>query len=251
VTERMPSVTIVGSGEAFDPDLPNNSALYRGALTLLVDCGYAVPHAFWRISRDPSLLDAVYVTHLHADHSFGLPALLLWMKEEGRTRPLEVIGGPGIGRWLEKLNELAYPGAWAGGFPLTAVELAPGERLERGGATLSNAQSRHGVRNLALRIDEGGRSYCHSGDGAPSDATRALYRDATLLLHECYHAERESDGHARASELCEMAETLEVETLALVHLSRREKADIARAGSEHAGKTKIVIPNPGDSFALE
>jgi ribonuclease Z len=244
----MASITVVGNGEAFDPELANTSLLYRGALTLLVDCGFAVPHALWRMNRDASLLDAIYVTHLHADHSFGLPALLLWMKEEGRARPLEVIGGPGVSRWLEKLLELGYPGAYQGGFEIAPVELAPGNALERSGATLRNAQSRHGVRNLALRIDEAGKSACVSGDGAPSEATRALYRGATLLVHECYHAERESDGHARATELLALADEAEVGTLALVHRSRKEKDEISVTAGARRGRARVVIPNAGETL---
>ncbi len=246
----MPEVTIVGSGEAFDPELPNTSVLYRGALTLLVDCGYAVPHAFWRLSRDPSLLDAIYFTHIHADHSFGLPALVLWMAEEGRTRPLELIGAPGVGKWLEKLLELGYPGAYEKCFPLRPVELAPGETLERSGARLRNAQSRHGVKNLSLRIEEGSTSYCHSGDGKPSAATRELYRGATLLVHECYWDTRESEGHAHFDELANLADELEVETLALIHLGRHEKARILARVQSLGARTTIVIPGPGEILAL-
>src|SRR5262245_40211013 len=126
----MPEVTFVGTGEAFDPDLPNTSVLYRGARTLLLDCGYSVPHAFWKLHRDPELLDGIYISHWHGDHSYGLPALLLWTREHGRSRPIEVLGGPGIGDWLNKLLELAYPGSTGKpGTAIVPVELAPGKVL--------------------------------------------------------------------------------------------------------------------------
>lgn len=240
----MAEVVVIGSGEAFDPMLPNTSLLYRGAITLLVDCGFGVPHALWPRFGDASLMDAVYLTHEHADHTFGLPALLLWMKEEGRARPLEVIGGPGVEPWLGKLLDLAYPGAYRECFPIRAVELAPGERLERNGAMLRNAQSAHGTRNLALRIDEGSVSFCHSGDGRPTPATRELYRDATLLTHECYWASRESEGHARFAELLSLSDEQRIGTLALVHLGRAQKDEIRSLAV--ASHRRVLIPGPGD-----
>ena len=54
-------LVFVGTGEALDPDLPNTSLLVRGPQTLLLDCGYAVPHALWKITRDVDLLDAVWI----------------------------------------------------------------------------------------------------------------------------------------------------------------------------------------------
>jgi ribonuclease BN (tRNA processing enzyme) len=170
-------ITFVGTGEAFDPDLPNTSVLYRGDRNLLVDCGYGVPHAFWKITLDAPLLDAIYVTHLHADHSFGLPALLLWMREAGRKRPLSVFGGPGVERWLERLLDLGYPGSYPKDrcYPIEPVEIAPGISHPFGALILRNAESAHIVRNLSLRIEEGGKSACVSGDGAPG-ATRDFSR---------------------------------------------------------------------------
>lgn len=244
----MPKLTFVGTGEAFDPELPNTSVLYQGSLALLVDCGFGALHALWRVMRDPSLLDAVYLTHWHADHCFGLPSLLLWMREEGRRRPLEVIGGPGVAEQLTTLCEVAYPGAFERSFPVEAVELSPGSTLRRADASLRNARSSHSLPNFSLRIDEGTKSYCHSGDGCPTDETRELYRGATLLAHECYFAERAHPSHARATDLLPMAEALGVETLALVHLGRHEKARIAALAAGAA--RRVEIPGPGDSFDL-
>jgi ribonuclease BN (tRNA processing enzyme) len=244
----MAEVVFVGTGEALDPALPNTSLLYRGRQTLLVDCGYSVPHAFWRITRDPDLLDAVYVSHLHADHSFGLPALLLWMREAGRARPLPVISGPGVARWLERLLDLAYPGAYAPEkcYPIEPLELEPGKLVQLGPLYLSCAQSAHGVRNLSLRIDDAGTRVCYSGDGQPTEATRALFSDATVLVHECYVAAHDSKGHARADVLLELAREARVQTLCLLHVSRTEKQRVAETVARHGAGLRVLIPQPGD-----
>ncbi len=242
----MPEVTFVGTGEAFDPELPNTSLLYRGAITMLVDCGYRIPHALWALSTDANLLDAIYVSHLHADHSFGLPALLLWMREEGRARPLTVVGGPGVGKWLDKLLELGYPGSYQNSFAIEPVELAPGAQLALGACSLRNAPSHHSVRNLSLRIDEGPASVCYSGDGAPTDATRELFSGASLLVHECYAATDAPENHAAFDALVPMAAELGVRQLSLVHLGRRHKAAIR----ERARALGVHLPAPGDTVQV-
>lgn len=248
----MPRVTFVGTGEAFDPELPNTSLLYQGDRTLLCDCGYAVPHAFWKLSRDPSLIDGVYITHLHADHSFGLPALLLWMREAGRKRPLSVFGGPGLERWLERVLDLGYPGSYARDkcYPIEPVVIEPGKAHAFGGCLLSNAQSDHVVRNLSLRIDEAGRSFCYSGDGAPSDATRALFERASVLVHECYAVSSPPEGHAAAEQLLELADTLAVETLCLLHVGRDAKAFVRARVMQYRGAARVLIPAPGDVVTI-
>lgn len=243
----MARVTFVGTGEAFDPDLPNTSVLYQGSATLLVDVGYAVPHALWRVTRDPNLLDAVYLTHRHADHAMGLPPLLLWMRDLGRQRPLSVIGGPGIEHYVRDVFELAYPGSFEkDGFVIEPRELGPGASLRLGNATLSCAESRHSLQNLSLRIDDGAAAVCVSGDGGPTDATRELFRGATLLSHECYTAQATSKNHATVHELLTLAEAAQVGTLALVHFARDEKEAIRARARAHDGAVRVVLPAPGD-----
>jgi ribonuclease Z len=244
----MALVTFVGTGEAFDPVLPNTSLLYRGSKTLLLDCGYSIPHAFWRLSRDPDLLDAVYITHLHADHSFGLPALLLWMREAGRTRPLQVVGGPGVNQWLKKLLELGYPGSYGpeNCYPIVTSPLLPGRRFELDGLELRNAQSEHSVKNLSVRIDDLGNSVCYSGDGAPSSQTRELYRGANVLVHECYSAGDPAPGHASVHQVLALADECSVHTLCLLHVGRDQKQLVRDVVARRSLRARVLLPTPGD-----
>jgi ribonuclease Z len=241
-------ITFVGTGEAFDPELPNTSLLYRGSRNVLFDCGYSVPHAFWRLSKDPSLLDAVYVSHLHADHSFGLPALLLWMRKAGRRRPLVVLGGPGVEPWLKKLLNLGYPRSFAAGrcYAIEPRSVVPGRGFALGRLAFTNAKSAHSVQNVSVRVDDGGRVFCYSGDGAPSAATGALYRGADVLVHECYSASDPEGGHATLADVLELAERSGVSRLCLLHIARAQKTKVAALVRRARRGFRIAIPAPGD-----
>lgn len=249
----MAELTFVGTGEAFDAALPNTSLLYSGRRTLLLDCGYGVPHALFRTLSGADAIDGIYVTHLHADHSFGLPALLLWMREEGRTRPLRVFGGPGVARWLKKLLELGYPGSFSPErcYPIEPYVVSPAHDEHWEGLGLRCAESDHSVRNLSLRIEGEGRSLCYSGDGAPSAATRALYQGADVLVHECYSAESKVEGHSTASEVLELAEDCRVRRLFLLHIGRRDKERVRAIAASHEGSVRVLIPAPGERIVLD
>lgn len=243
----------VGTGEALDPELPNTSLLLCGSSKLLIDCGYSVPHAFWKISKDPDFLDAIYISHIHADHSFGLPALLLWMRLAGRTRSLDVISGPGVASWLDRLLNLGYPGSFEPDrcFPIRPVVLAPGNELLFGQWTLSCAQSEHSVRNLALRVEMEQASVCYSGDGRPTDGTRALFQQATHLIHECYSDQADVPNHAEVHEIVQMAKDGAISNLYLLHVGADRKARVRRAVSEGLDKPEVVFPSPMERVDLD
>ncbi len=247
-------VRFIGTGEAFDARLPNTSILYAGRQTLLLDCGYGVPHAWWRLDTDPDTLDGVFLTHCHADHCFGLPALVVWMRVAGRERPLRLFGGGGSSHWIREVLELGYAGAYASGkcFPLEFVEVVPGTPLEVDGVELSTAVSHHGMPNHAVRLEADGRVLCYSGDGAPTDSTRALFDGCSVLVHECYRPEPGIDGHAAARELLAVARDAGVGTLCLVHVERLQATQegVAQFVSRHCAEQNVVIPAPGDVVQL-
>jgi ribonuclease BN (tRNA processing enzyme) len=248
----MSEVSFVGTGEAVDPDLPNTSLLYRGARAILLDCGYSVPQALWQVTRDADLIDAVFISHRHADHSFGLPALFLWMVEAGRRRPLTLVGGVGLEPWLAHLFDAGYPGLLTrpAGFDVAVAEVPPDGALPIGPVTLRTAASRHSSDNLAVRIDEGPTSVCYSGDGAPTAATRELFRGAGVVAHECYAAESRNPVHADLATLLPVVEQAGVSALYLLHLARDQRRLIREAADRYAGAVDVHIPSPGATIRL-
>ena len=247
-------VTFVGTGEATDPDLPNTSLLYRGAKNLLVDCGYAVPHALWALERGPETLDGIYLSHLHADHAFGLPAVLIAMRTGGRRRPLDVLVAPGKALAAQRIADLGFPTSFHPDkcFPIRYVEI-PAEGLAWGHARLRVARTAHKhVVNHALRIDEGSHALAYSGDGAPTPEAEALYRDVGTLVHECFAARAEDcpQGHAHLEQVVAMAARVGARELCVLHLSRTEIEAIHRVAKTlcpqphlpRPGSTRRVLP---------
>ncbi|HKK56858.1 ribonuclease Z [Marinobacter sp.] len=57
----------------------------------LVDCGEGTQHQLLRAHYSVMQLRAIFITHVHGDHTFGLPGLLTSASMLGRTEPLDVI----------------------------------------------------------------------------------------------------------------------------------------------------------------
>ncbi|OAB33851.1 MBL fold metallo-hydrolase [Paenibacillus glacialis] len=67
---------MLGTGSAFAKNYYNNNALlYDGTFTLLIDCGVTAPLALYRLGMSFNDIDAVLITHIHADHVGGLEEL--------------------------------------------------------------------------------------------------------------------------------------------------------------------------------
>ena len=93
---------VLGVGSARPRDGSPTSAVHvaSGGSRVLVDCGEGTQVQLDRHGLSLGRLAAVCVTHLHGDHVYGLPGLLASMALEGRTRPLTVVGPPGLPAFL-------------------------------------------------------------------------------------------------------------------------------------------------------
>ena len=75
---------------------PTAQVLSVGSYHYLIDCGEGTQ---WRMLEHrvrPHQLRAIFISHLHGDHYFGLFGLLGSMHLQGRTQPLCIIGPPGL-----------------------------------------------------------------------------------------------------------------------------------------------------------
>jgi len=98
-------------------------AVQRKGRVLLFDCGEGTQYRFLDADLNRARIDAMFITHLHGDHVFGLPGLLSTMDLLQRTDPVTVVGPAGIRALVTSLPGL-HPDAV--GFPMTYRELAPG-----------------------------------------------------------------------------------------------------------------------------
>ncbi|MDC0661408.1 ribonuclease Z [Marinobacter sp. SS21] len=80
----------------------------------LVDCGEGTQHQLLHTRYSVMQLRAVFITHIHGDHTFGLPGLLSSASMLGRTEPLDVIAPIQVQRFINAVIEnsdssLSYP----------------------------------------------------------------------------------------------------------------------------------------------
>ena len=246
-------VIFLGVGEACDEDVPNNSHLIVSDTVLLLDCGYSVPGQLWKYNPDHAFLDAIYISHRHADHYFGIPALLVRMWEEKRTKPLTFICPGGLKEVIGELIEYGYKTLTDKfEFEIYFKEAEKRQSIMFNELNLKFAPTIHSVENFAIKVSDGRNTVCFSGDGMFNGETEKLYRDSDLVIHESYSLDQRIPGHACITDLLHMAQRNHIKCLALTHLQRDlRKHEIGHI--EHKisqKKLKIIIPEPFEEYSF-
>ena len=73
----------------------------------LVDCGEGTQHRLMRCRYTLSSLKAIFITHIHGDHMFGLPGLITSASMQGRKEPLTICAPDGVERFVRHALECA------------------------------------------------------------------------------------------------------------------------------------------------
>jgi ribonuclease Z len=100
----------------------------------LVDCAEGTQHRLLRTNLSPMSLRAIFITHLHGDHCYGLPGLLASAGMLGRTEPLTIVGPPPLRGMIECIMEatqltLPYPIEWVAVDALAHTDILPDLRV--------------------------------------------------------------------------------------------------------------------------
>ena len=206
---------------------------------LLLDCGNGV-FAKLRAVADYAAVDAVLVSHLHADHVLDLVpfAYALTYGPRGRgSRPL-LHAPAGAGAFFRRVV-----GAWGGEDLVEAAfalrEYAPEDVLELGPLTARLQPVPHFTATHAIELTSartGGR-FTFSADTGPSDALVAFAAGTDLLLIEATLPQPEPDGprgHLTAAEAGAHGRRAGARRLVLTHLTDELDADAARVDAEQA-----------------
>jgi ribonuclease BN (tRNA processing enzyme) len=226
-------LTVLGCAGTFPgPQSPCSAYLVEhGGFRLVLDLGAG---ALGALQRHVDLLDidAVYLSHLHADHCIDMVAYSYARRYHPRGLPprLPVYGPAGTAQRICNAFEAPPAGGLLDVFEFHEVTAST---FEIGPFTVRTMRTNHPVECYAVRLEAGGRSLTYSADTGVCDGVVALARDTDVFL-------------------CEASWTDSDDNPPDVHLSGREAGEhAARAGARRLIVTHLVAWADADAIVVE
>ncbi|MFN8112456.1 MAG: ribonuclease Z [Solirubrobacterales bacterium] len=145
-------VIFLGTGGSVPSARRNTAAVLvrRGGDRLLFDCGEGTQR---QMQRSVGLInvDAIFITHLHADHYLGLPGLIKSYEMQDREEQLTIYGPPGLRSLFDSLARVIGRPRYG----LELVELNRAEAVDFGDYEVEPFEVSHRIvaNGYALRED--------------------------------------------------------------------------------------------------
>jgi ribonuclease Z len=147
--------------------------------------------------------EAVFITHLHSDHTLGYPDLILTTWVMGRRTALQAYGPVGLKKmtkhilaaWdedihvrIEGLEHQTKTGYKVAVHEIDVSDASGGVVYEKDGVRITAIPVIHGCWKQAygFRIDTPDRSIVISGDTVPTNSILEAARGVDVLVHEVY-----------------------------------------------------------------
>lgn len=242
VLALLGSGTPIADPVRFGPAL----AVVVGDRSYLVDAGVGVTRRAAALARrypalSPIRLQRVFLTHLHSDHTLGLPDLMFTGWDQGRLVPLSIWGPPGTAEMVRHIEA-----AWQEDIRIRmhALEGRPKPPTYHGvvheiraGPVYSDDRVEveaipvlHGSWKVALgyRFKTAHRIFVISGDTRPAESLVEACNGCDILAHEVYSEARLARMpprvkayfrafHTSTTELAALAQKAKPKLLVLYH----------------------------------
>jgi ribonuclease BN (tRNA processing enzyme) len=225
---------------------------------LLLDCGNGVFSKLRRVI-DYVDVDAVLITHLHADHFLDLVPFSYALSYAPRQQPVPVAGWPGTDSPARPQLH-APPGAtdvfrrivgcWGqadlidNAFALR--EYVPPDELSVGPFSVRFCEVPHFTTTFAVQLKSNGARFTFSADCSPNDALVEFARDTELLLIEATLPRPERTGirgHLTPGEAGDHGRRAAAHRVILTHYSDEMDSDWARAeaAESYGGPVELAL----------
>jgi ribonuclease Z len=243
------------------------TAVVVGGRVFLVDAGPGVERRLAAAHLAVDGVTALFVTHLHSDHTLGYPDLIFTSWVMGRKTPLAAYGPHGLramtehilAAWSEDIDvrtnglEKRTPG----GYRVDVHEVGPGVVYDSGGVRVTAFAVEHGTwrESYGYRFDTPGRSVVISGDTKPSENLVRAAAGVDVLVHEVYPDARTApnstesaawptymrDFHTSDIEVGQLAARIKPKLVILTHIIRRGATDEELLAGVHRGFNGRVV----------
>jgi ribonuclease BN (tRNA processing enzyme) len=235
----------------------------------LVDCGDGVIRQLALAGFTPPQVEAVFLTHLHFDHTQGVASVVAFDWAGRRKDTLQILGPPGTELLVR--NALAYDSVAEAIFTPELPGLPPMSALvhardvDASGPTivfqddrirvLAVANSHYVTMTLPKRTYGTDKSYSYrfesptrtvvfTGDTGPSAAVAELARGADVLVSEIIDTKAELSSIARRTTGSSVSQQPLIDHMLKEHLAPDELGKLARA----AGVKRVILTHfaPGE-----
>jgi ribonuclease BN (tRNA processing enzyme) len=261
-------ITVLGKSPAWqDADGACSGYLVEeDGYTLVLDCGNGV-FSKLREHRDYVDVDAVLITHLHADHCLDLVPFAYALTYAPRQQPVPVAGWPGTSE-PARPDLHAPPGArtmfrslgacWDNKGLIESAfalhEFDGHEDLTVGPLRIRFCEVPHYTTTFAVELANGsGTRFTFSADCSPNDALVNFARGTDLLLIEATlpRPERTGErGHLTPSEAGEHARRAAAKQLVLTHFSDELDPDWLRSEAAEAFGGEVELAQTGARYTV-
>jgi ribonuclease BN (tRNA processing enzyme) len=252
-------LTVVGCAGSFPKaDSPASAYLVEvDGFTLVIDMGNG---ALGALQKYIGLydVDAVFVSHLHADHCIDMCvyAVARKFKPGGPAATIPVYGPAATAERLRRAYESGPDHRELDESGLCDVfdfrTLRPG-KLEVGPFRLTVDRVDHPVETYGVRIEHGGATIAYSADSAACPALVELARGADLFLCEaCWPdgGDNPPNLHLTGREAGEQAAAAGAERLVLTHISAWADPERSLTEAKKAFGGPVDLASPGAVYTV-
>jgi ribonuclease BN (tRNA processing enzyme) len=239
----------------------------EGDTTLLLDCGNGV---FGKLREhvDYTEVDAVMISHVHADHFIDLVPYSYALLLTPRQQPVPVAGHPGTSDparprlFLPPGAEQTFKavvGAWGDELLIDQAFLIEtyneSSRVEVGPLAATFSEVPHFILTYAVNLTsaDGAGRFTFGADCRPGEELVEAARDTDLLFVEATLPRPERTGirgHLTPSEAGDHARRAGAKRVVLTHISDELDAEWAREEGSRAFGAPVEVARQGDVFEI-
>lgn len=233
----MTKIIFLGTGNAMATDRYNTCFIIQlknmnKNMNILIDCGggHEILRQFKENNVTIKQIDAIFITHSHADHIFGIPFLFRNMIEE--QKKIKVICTKEVKGVVEQLINLDIPNYFEKNIQLLDFLLVNENQYYCGFNFFPVNRKQHG-----FILETEGKRIAFTGDTPCNKNTIQKIKDCDILIHEAFCSHKDNiqirGNHSTIQNAINVFKKVEAKELFIVHYNK----DLSRFNSD---KIRII-----------
>lgn len=212
-------LTVLGSGSSvqFENRASASFLLETSGKKIILDAGFCLLDRLERAGVRADEIDAVYISHKHPDHFFGLLHMLFALKHSFYSPKEEIFlfGFKGLGDWLDSFRKIL--GHWIE--PDSKLIICEDVSGEFAGISWRLFDTVHSPESTGIVVESESRKLVYTGDTEYFEGLSDIARRADLLIAECGKGNGMSTkGHMSLDEVKKIAESSDISRILLTHI---------------------------------